>query len=89
MTADSDLSYTLHELRDYLPAGWTLSDPSDSGTWDETRGCWLVELRDIADVDWELCVDGKAAAKAGRIDALKQALDVLYREALGAPGFFG
>ncbi len=89
MTSEADLSYTRHEILDYLPGGWSLADPSDSGGWDPKRQRWEVTLRDIADVDWTLQVEGKAAARAGRIEALKAALDDLYRTALGSPGLFG
>ncbi len=89
MSSDVDLSYTRQEILDYLPGGWVLADPSHAGDWNPERGCWRVALRDIADVDWELCVDGKAAARSGRIEALKTALDELYRSALGSPGLFG
>ena len=89
MSEETDLSYTLQELLDYLPAGWVLADPSDPGDWIPKRRCWQVGLRDGADVDWELCIDGRTAARAGRVEALKEAVDELYREALGAPGLLG
>lgn len=89
MSSDSDVSYTRQELLDYLPAGWMLEDRSTAGAWNPRQGRWEVTLRDIADVDWELHIDEKAAAKAGRIEALKSALDKLYRQALGGPGLFG
>ncbi len=89
MTAESELYYTRHELLDYLPGGWSLADPASSGEWDPRRRRWEVTLRDIADVDWQLQVEGKAAAKSGRIEALKEALDDLYRSALGGPGLLG
>lgn len=89
MSPESDISYTRHEILDYLPGGWSLADPANSGAWDPRRRRWEVTLRDIADVDWQLCVDGKTAAKAGRIEALKRAVDTLYRSALGSPGLFG
>lgn len=89
MSSKDDLSYTRHEILDYLPGGWSLADQAGSGAWDPRRRRWEVTLRDIADVDWQLRVDGKAAAKAGRIEALKEAVDELYRTALGAPGLLG
>ncbi len=89
MSPDTDLSYTLQELLDYLPGGWSLADPSSAGAWDARQRRWQVTLRDIADVDWTLEVDGKAATESGRIEALKSAVDELYRSALGGPGLFG
>ncbi len=89
MSIESDLSYTRQEILDYLPGGWVLADPYAAGAWDDASRCWQVTLRDIADVDWQLHVDGKAAAKAGRMEALKVAVDELYRTALGAPGLLG
>lgn len=89
MTTEPELYYTRHELLDYLPGGWSLADPSTSGEWDAKRRRWQVTIRDIADVDWQLEVEGKAAAKSGRIDALRAALDELYRSALGGPGLLG
>jgi hypothetical protein len=89
MGSDGDLGYTRQELLDYLPPGWALEERTGAGVWNSHRNRWEVTLRDIADVDWRLTVDGRAAAKAGRIEALKQALDGLYREALGGPGLFG
>ncbi len=89
MSSETDLGYTRHELLDYLPGGWSLADPADAGAWDPHRRRWEVTLRDIAEVEWQLEVDGKAAAKAGRIEALKEAVDELYRSALGSPGLFG
>ena len=89
MTSEPELYYTRHELLDYLPGGWMLADPSSSGEWDPRRKRWEVTLRDIADVDWQLQVDGKAAAKSGRIEALKEALDELYRTSFAPKGLLG
>lgn len=89
MSSDSELSYTRQEILDYLPAGWALSDPSNAGAWDAKRRRWEVAVRDVADVEWELQVEAKSVDADGPVEALKQAIDKLFRAALGKGGFFG
>lgn len=86
MSADSELFYTRQEILDYLPGGWVLTEPSGAGAWNPERRRWEVAIRDIADVEWDLRVDGKSAESDGRVEALKLAVDKLYRVALGNGG---
>jgi hypothetical protein len=88
-TQSSDLFYTRQEILDYLPGGWALSDPADAGGWSSKRRRWEVSVRDIADVEWALEIEAKRVESDGRIEALKLAIDKLYRAALGKSGFFG
>ena len=71
-------SYTDVELESYLPSGWRLLAGREP-TWDEKRGALLVEVVDMCDLGWELVVPADDVEHAGRIPALKQALDRLDR----------
>jgi|CXWL01.1.fsa_nt_gi hypothetical protein len=75
------VDYIRTEIESYLPSGWTLA--ADLGTWDDRKGRWSTLLRDSAEMEWELAVGADAAAKTGRIEALRLAMDKLYRERLG------
>jgi hypothetical protein len=81
-TATTELSYTPTELRSYLPTGWSLF-PGAAGRWDGDRGLFTVRVLDGAHMDWELQVAASAASRHGRIEALRRAVDVLFRERLG------
>lgn len=76
------LTFLPIELKSYLPSGWGLTEES-GGRWDDRRRSWSTEVYDSADNNWTLSVSGSEAEKLGRLPALKQAVDVLYREALG------
>ena len=76
------LTFLPIELKSYLPPGWGLIDES-GGHWDGRRHAWSTEVYDPADNSWTLRVSSAEAEKLGRLAALKQAVDVLYREALG------
>lgn len=76
------LSFLPIELKSYLPSGWGLTDDA-GGHWDARRMTWSVEVYDSADNTWTVKITGAEAQKLGRLGALKQAVDVLYREALG------
>ena len=77
------LSYSHDEIVGNLPTGWTVSDPIPTGTWDPQRGRWTLVVADGADVEWRLDVDDAQAGHHGRIEALRRAIDGLYRCALG------
>ena len=95
MTATEPLTYTEDEVRSYLPSGWRLlaADDPDAelqprivGLWDRSRGVWRTRVLDNVDFDWPLVVKAADAAKLGgngRIEALRQAMDKLFRERLG------
>lgn len=71
--------YTEVELESYLPAGWVLAEGA-SGEWDEKRKAFRVEVLDGSDLDWELEIPKKEVDEHGRIEALRRAVDRLYRE---------
>jgi hypothetical protein len=74
--------YTETEIRSFLPAGWNLiGDPE--GTWDAKKKLWRTTVIDNVDFDWPLEVESAEADKLGRLEALRQAMDCLYRERLG------
>ena len=77
------LTYSQDEIVGHLPTGWTISDSNPAGIWDAQKTCWTVFVADGADVEWRLEVYGSQAAQHGRIEALKLAIDRLYRSALG------
>ncbi len=83
--SDSSVSYTMIEVQSVLPSGWSLG--AAPGTPERDRKgrlpAWAIKVQDVADVDWDLQVKAEAVLKLGRMEALKQAMDKLYREALG------
>jgi hypothetical protein len=78
---DTRLTYTDEELRSYLPLGW---EYAGAGEWDEKRGVLTLTILDDCDFDWPVPVSAKEAAdEAGRLGALRNAMDRVYRERLG------
>ena len=89
------LVYTEDEVRSYLPSGWRLLAAEDAnaeilphtfGLWDAGKRVWRMRVVDNVDFDWPLVVKAADAAKLGtngRIEALRRAMDKLYRERLG------
>jgi hypothetical protein len=77
--------YTVVEIRSYLPSGWNLVAPDDPGTWDAGKEQWICRVIDGADTTWDLPILAAELKKMGRVDALKKAVDRLYRKALGRP----
>ena len=75
------LSYVTDEVKSYLPSGWSLSP--DGGRWDDKKGAWSIQVFDVADQDWQVAVKAADAEKLGRLEALKRAMDRVYREGLG------
>ena len=75
------LSYVVDEVRSYLPSGWSLTEPA--GSWDARRRAWTFGVLDAADQDWSVAVKAADAEKLGRLEALKRALDRVWREGLG------
>jgi hypothetical protein len=80
--ASRPLTYTEIELKGYLPSGWGIRRGS-VGRWDGSKGAWSIEVYDPADNAWPLVVEGKAVSAKGRLVALQQSVDKLYRNALG------
>jgi hypothetical protein len=95
MTANEPLGYTEDEVRSFLPSGWRLaaSEPAPAeiapltfGHWDAGKGVWRMRVVDNVDFDWPLVVRAADAAKFGtngRLEALRRAMDKLFRERLG------
>jgi hypothetical protein len=78
----SSLQYTETEIRSYLPSGWDLIGGSQ-GSWDAKKKLWRATVLDNVDFDWPLEVKADAAGKLGRLEALRLAIDKVYRERLG------
>ena len=76
------LRYTETEIRSYLPTGWGLvGDPE--GSWDSRKETWTARVIDNVDFDWPVAVKAGEASKVGRLEALRQAMDRVFRERLG------
>ena len=76
------LAYTDVEIRSYLPSGWGIL-PGGARGWDAGQSRWAIEVYDGADTSWTIAVAGDDAAKQGRLEALKAAIDRLTRKQLG------
>ncbi len=64
------------------PSGWNLTgDPA--GSWDARKRSWRATVIDNVDFDWPLVVDAGDAASLGRLEALRRAMDRVFRERLG------
>ena len=80
MKTDEPLSYTETEIRSFLPTGWNLAGDSP-GAWDPKKKVWRLRVLDGVDFDWP--VEVKAGEGDNRLDALRRAMDRVYRERLG------
>jgi len=87
--SDAPLHYNLIEIQSYLPAGWNLNNAEDPGHWNAKRDAWEVEVHDGADMTWTVRVPGGAATEQSRLEALRLAMNKVYREGIGKDGFFG
>lgn len=76
------LRYTETEIRSYLPTGWDLIGDSE-GSWDAKKNTWTTRVIDNVDFDWPVAVKADEASKIGRMEALRQAMDRVFRERLG------
>jgi hypothetical protein len=82
MRTDETLQYTETEIRSFLPTGWGLiGEPQ--GSWDAKKKVWRATVLDNVDFDWPVEVKPDEASKLGRLEALRQAMDRVYRERLG------
>jgi hypothetical protein len=79
MTDIPPIMYTDVELESYIPTGWVLAD-GDTPGWDPKRKGFRVTVIDGSDLDWELLVKQSAVEEHGRIEALRRAVDTLFRE---------
>ncbi len=95
MNANETLGYTEDEVRSFLPSGWRLQGteaaqdelaPEMAGRWDGGKRVWRIRVIDNVDFDWPLVVkaaDADKLGQGGRLEALRLAMDKLYRERLG------
>ena len=82
--SDEPLSYTLDEVKSFLPTGWCLPGGGESpGAGDAKARVWKTTVLDNVDFDWPVVVRTWEAASLGRIEALRQAMDKVFRERLG------
>ncbi len=82
MRRDEPLDYTEVEVRSYLPTGWDLTRDG-RGSWDAKERAWRLSVVDNVEFDWPVEVEADEAAEHGRLEALRQAMDRVYRERLG------
>lgn len=88
LTAMNDVTplyYTRTELESYLPSGWSLPPEGAEGHWDPQRKTWSITVLDGVDFQWSLTVAGPDAQAKGRLEALREAMDRLFRHRLGKP----
>jgi hypothetical protein len=81
-TTEEPLRYTETEIRSFLPTGWSLIGDTQ-GAWDAKKKTWRTTVLDNVDFDYPVEVGAGEASKLGRLEALRQAFDRLYRERLG------
>lgn len=82
MKTNDPLSYTDTEVRSFLPTGWNLTDEGP-GAWDAKKKVWRTTVLDNVEFDWPVVVKADDAGSLGRLEALRQAFDRVYRERLG------
>lgn len=83
MSQDSPLHYTLTEIQSYLPSGWTLPAQSPEGDWDAKAQAWKLTVLDGVDFAWPLVVKAGEARDKGRLEALGESMDRVFRNRLG------
>jgi hypothetical protein len=82
MNTNEPLQYTEAEIRSFLPTGWDLL-AGKGGGWDPKKKVWRATVIDNVDFDYPLEVKAAEVGKLDRLEALRQAMDRLYRERLG------
>ncbi len=83
MTDGNRLSYTALELSGSLPSGWILPEPVESAMWNSKKNTWTIRVADPAGVDWDLVVKAEDVGKIGRLEALRESIERLWRHCLG------
>jgi hypothetical protein len=81
-TTSEPIGYTETEVRSYLPTGWDLAG-NPEGSWDAKKKVWRATVIDNVDFDWPVEVKATEASSLGRIEALRRAMDRVFRERLG------
>ena len=84
MTASDAVQYIDEELRSFLPSGWELAD-GGAAEWDAGRQALTLRVIDNVKFDWPVVVRAGDAARHGRLEALRRAMDEVYRDRLGRP----
>jgi hypothetical protein len=82
MKTTDPLSYTDTEIRSFLPTGWNLTEEGP-GAWDAKKKVWRTTVLDNVEFDWPVVVKQDDASSLGRLEALRQAFDRVFRERLG------
>lgn len=82
MKTNEPLNYTETEVKSFLPTGWSLTR-AGAGAWDAKKRAWQLRVLDGVDFDWPVVVKSDDAGSLGRLEALRRALDVVFRERLG------
>ena len=83
MSDSSPIRYTSLEVSGLLPSGWNQMVPAESAAWEPRRRIWSLTVYDGAGVEWELVVLAKEIESHGRLQALRLAIDRVYRHGLG------
>jgi hypothetical protein len=81
-TTSSPLSYTETEIRSFLPTGWNLTEDGP-GAWDPKKKVWRTTVLDNVEFDWPVEVKTDEVSSLGRLEALRKAIDRVFRERLG------
>lgn len=81
-TTNETLSYTETEIRSYLPTGWGLTEDG-VGSFDAKKKVWRTMVIDNVDFDWPVEVKPSEVDSLGRLEALRKAIDRVFRERLG------
>lgn len=82
MKTNEPLIYTETEIRSYLPTGWALAGKGHGG-WNAKKRVWETSVLDNVDFDWPVVVKADDAGAKGRLEALRLAMDKVFRERLG------
>ncbi len=85
MKSHLPLAYNEIEIRSYLPTGWGLSPTSPEGQWDAKKQSWKAEVVDGSEMSWPLEVKSSDSSSLGRMEALRLAMDRVFRHRLGTP----
>jgi hypothetical protein len=81
MKTNDTLNYTETEIRSFLPTGWNLAE--GPGAWDPKKKVWSTTILDNVEFDWPVVVKPGDASSLGRLEALRQSFDRVFRERLG------
>lgn len=76
--------YDFDELRSYLPSGWELLE-GGRASWDARKKALTLRVIDDVDFDWPVTVTAAEADEHGRLEALRRAMDDIFRARLGRP----